>query len=298
MNTALKNPWLGFRSRVDRLDALYFFGHKATGWCAQLKQIPTLYDAIYEDYPECYPEGVPARMRAEVSQAVSRATVMVVISEATADSLRKHYGWTGPTINTGAAARPLFALPKHEQIESRIPYFLYVGRMDARKNVVRIVDAYRGLISEGQTAELVLVGPDDAGSRRLAEVLSSGEVAGERIRRTGYLEEPQLLELYQGAVAFVYPSLAEGFGMPILEAMACGTPVITSNCSALLEVAGSSARLVSPTSTDEIQSAMRELLTQPDRRKSYREAGLARAADYTWSKCAAVLWDGLARALR
>ena len=295
MNMRLKDLWLAYRTWRDGIDALYAFGHKIPRGC-RTRLIPTLHDTIYEDFPQCYPAGIPERMRKEVADSVRRAALMSVNSHTTAASLRQHYGWTGTTVVTGAAARDIFCPAidlDSAPTETKEPFFLYVGRIDERKNAVRLVEAYRRLISDGLRCKLVLVGPDDDGSRRLNEALGRGVVAGEKIERPGYLAESQLLNLYREACAFVYPSLAEGFGMPILEAMACGTPVITSNCSALLEVADQAALLIDPTSTEELVLAMKRLLQNPDDRQLYRRAGLQRSALFNWKDCGRAFWTGL-----
>ena len=104
------------------------------------------------------------------------------------------------------------------------------------------------------------------------------------MKHLGYVADQNLSSLYRNALAFVFPSLEEGFGLPVLEAMACGTPVITSNRSSLPEVAGEAALLVDPLSTHALASALSRLLASPDERARLRRLGLERAAQFTWRK--------------
>jgi len=155
------------------------------------------------------------------------------------------------------------------------PYFLHVSAYQPGKNVNRIIAAYRRLPEAGKP-QLILVVPGY--SRNV-------ELPGLSIQRHS-MTHNDLVPLYQKAMGFVFPSLHEGFGMPILEAMACGCPVITSNVSACPEVAGDAALLVNPRSVDEIANAMRRLVEEPALRQSLREKGIARAAQFTWEKSA------------
>jgi glycosyltransferase involved in cell wall biosynthesis len=107
-----------------------------------------------------------------------------------------------------------------------------------------------------------------------------------RVRLSGYLPDPDLPALLSGALAFVFPSLYEGFGMPVLEAMACGAPVLTSSTSSLPEVAGDAAMLVDPADTDAIAAGIARIVGDPALRADLRERGLARAATFTWDRCA------------
>jgi glycosyltransferase involved in cell wall biosynthesis len=109
-----------------------------------------------------------------------------------------------------------------------------------------------------------------------------------RVTLTGYVPEADLRAIYSGADVFCYPSLYEGFGLPVLEAMACGAPVITSASSSLLEVAGDAAVLIDPTSVEELSHALESVLSSDVRRKSLRQRGFARASQFSWRRTAAI----------
>ena len=170
------------------------------------------------------------------------------------------------------------------------PYLLYVGQIHMpNKNLVRLVQAFaraRQRLPEG--TRLVLAGRDVAGGdqvRAAVAELSLGDV----VRHLGYVPDGMLPSLYSGALAFCYPSLHEGFGLPVIEAMSCGTPVVTSDSTALAEVGRGAAILVDPLDVDAIAEAIRVAATEPERRDALRNAGLARAARYTWDATAKIL---------
>jgi glycosyltransferase involved in cell wall biosynthesis len=177
-----------------------------------------------------------------------------------------------PEVYFGAQARP-----------SDRPYVLYLGTIEPRKNVDTLLDAWSGFRLRGDF-DLVIAGASGWSSEKTLARLAS-QPAG--VRYLGYVAEDELPGLVAGASAFVYPSLYEGFGFPVAQAMAAGVPVITSNASCLPEVAGDGAILVDPRSAEEIRSAMEKLLTSPALQQQLRTAGTARARrEYRWDICA------------
>lgn len=165
-------------------------------------------------------------------------------------------------------------------------YVLAVGTLEPRKNLPRLVDAWAGLPDSLRDRHpLVLVGGRgwklDALDARLG---TPG--TGDAVRRLGVVEDADLPALYRAAGAFAYPSLAEGFGFPVLEAMTCGTPVLTSHTSCLPEVAGEAALLVDPMDVDAIRDGLRRLLTDEALAHTLRTAGPPRAASFSWRQAA------------
>lgn len=170
-------------------------------------------------------------------------------------------------------------------------YFLYLGTIEPRKNLERLLMAYEKLSREREhVPQLVLAGGNGwmyQGIYKRARSMKRGN----KILFTGYVAPADSPVLMCGAVAFVFPSLYEGFGMPPLEAMACKTPVIVSNSSSLPEVVGNAARLVNPKSVKDICAAMKEMLEQPQYRIRLGERGWQRAKAYTWEKSAKKLME-------
>ncbi|MEW6248462.1 MAG: glycosyltransferase family 1 protein [Nitrospirota bacterium] len=178
--------------------------------------------------------------------------------------------------------------PRTSNLERRTgprPYILCVAGSDPTKNVSTLVEAFAKLaLPIRETHDLVLVG--DVGKR--TEVRDQIVVAGleKQAVFTGVVSDERLIELYQHAAAFVFPSLYEGFGLPVLEAMACGCPVISSNAASLPEVAGDAAILVDPKDTQGFSDAMARVLADADLRRDLREKGLTQAAQFTWDRTA------------
>jgi len=176
-------------------------------------------------------------------------------------------------------------------------YFLFVGTLQPRKNVVRVLTAYRALPADVRSRHaLVLVGMKGWRDDEIASEITRLTDAGERVHYAGYADGADLPALYSGATAFVWPSLFEGFGMPVLEAMACGTPVITSDRSSLPEAAGGAALLVDPFDVDAIADAMRRVADDDALASSLVERGHERAARACWHDTASHVRDALALA--
>jgi glycosyltransferase involved in cell wall biosynthesis len=165
-------------------------------------------------------------------------------------------------------------------------YFLHLGGLNSNKNQTRILGAFAELAREHTTINLYFAGPWNADNLAWLERQRFTLNLGERVKHLGYISYEDLPSLYGNALAFLFPSLEEGFGMPVLEAMASGAPVITSNCSSLPEVAGTAALLVDPYATESILSAMKRLLELPEERIRLRHLGFHHAARFTWQATA------------
>jgi len=247
-----------------------------------MKLTATIYDMTCRLMPELH---TAANIRADESLAknvLGRASRLIAISEnSRQDAVRLlalpasriEVIFPGvPEVYFGAQARP-----------SEQPYVLYLGTIEPRKNVDTLLDAWGGFRFRSDF-DLVIAGASGwAGEKTLARL--AARPAG--VRYLGYVPEDELPGLVAGARAFIYPSLYEGFGFPVAQAMAAGVPVITSNTSCLPEIAGGCALLVDPRSMTEIRDAMEKLLTSPTLQQELRTAGMARAQrEYRWEKCA------------
>jgi len=178
--------------------------------------------------------------------------------------------------------------PILDKYRLKAPYFLYVGNLEPRKNLPGLIEAFAGL--NHRDHELVIIGkPWYRGSDAIKAAKACG--VAPRVRFLGYIERTDLPALYSGATALAYPSLSEGFGLPVIEAMACGAPVVTSNTSSLKETAGEAALLVDPTDVWSIRQALCDVAEDRRLAASLTARGLARAKEYSWDTTAALTLD-------
>jgi glycosyltransferase involved in cell wall biosynthesis len=224
--------------------------------------------------------------QATIRPALRRAKALVCVSNATrADLVRlfPHAARTSTTIPL--AADPTFsapvAAPGHPALEGK-PYVLAVSTLEPRKNLERLIAAWSSLDAEARAGHiLALVGPIGWDA---APILAAARDQGAQL--LGRVSEDELRALYAGASVFAYPSLYEGFGLPVIEAMAAGAPVVTSNVSSLPEVAGDAALLIDPTDVHAIGDALTRLLADPALADDLRARGRARAAEFSWERTA------------
>jgi glycosyltransferase involved in cell wall biosynthesis len=161
-------------------------------------------------------------------------------------------------------------------------YFLHVGTVEPRKNLLRLLRAFERISrADPRAPDLVFVGGSGWRNREFYRAIETSP-AGSRVRLMGYLPEHDLAALYSASLATVYPSLYEGFGLPPLEAMACGAPVVTSNTSSLPEVVGDAALLVDPRDVGAIEAALVQVKEDPVLREALRAKGLQRAKQFSW----------------
>lgn len=166
------------------------------------------------------------------------------------------------------------------------PYFLYIGRLQQKKNTPRLVQAYAHFFAKhGPVADLVLIGKPDFGFEDVKKTIAEFHLEN-YVRMPGYVDTEDLSVLMRKAVAFTFPSLYEGFGFPVLEAQASGTPVLASTAGSLPEIGGDGALYVDPNSTDAIEKGMERLFQDPALCDQLRERGRANLQRFLWSSCA------------
>lgn len=254
----------------------------------------TIHDLTFLTHPEFHLPDNRNQCLLGTLRAVSRRATILAVSEATAKEVRKWFVLPEDRLRVVyEAASPVFVVLEgaeldaaRERLAERFgldgPFVLSVGSLEPRKNVARLVEAYGLLDAElRSTTPLVLVG----GSSWKMEAAFGGAWP-DFVRRLGAVEEEELVSLYNVASAVAYPSLVEGFGLPVVEAMACGTPVLTSNTSSLAEVGGGAALCVDPTDVSAIRGGLEALLRDGALRSRHRQAGLARAAGFSWRTAA------------
>lgn len=238
------------------------------------------------------------RFPARITRQLQAADMVMTPSTYVAGTIREHFPWyTGPIRVTPLAADAVFApTPLSEATKQTYgitkPYVIFIGRVDGRKNLRRILAAWRslpdGLRSE---ADLVLLipGSDDALARVRAD--HSESFADTSVRLCSNVPLEQMVELLSSARALVFTTLGEGFGLPVIEAMQCGCPVITSDCTALPEVGGSAALYADPRDVEAIAEQMRRCLTDDTLIDRMRRDGLLHAKNFSWDKTAAVTYE-------
>lgn len=255
--------------------------------------IVTVHDLAFDVYPAAFPRTWRWLYRLGVRAAVRRATSIIVPSEATSRDLRERYGVAADRIVvTPLAASSPAGDADVEPVLQRLgvprPYVLCPATLEARKNQARLVRAYRRVAPDVPHA-LVLAGPAGWRSRDLeAELQRPGPG---RIIKTGLVEALDLDAVIRGADLVAYPSLYEGFGLPIVEAMRRGIPVVTSTTPACAETAGGAALLVDPDDVGDLAEAIARALTEPALREELVAKGRERAASFSWSSTARATLD-------
>jgi glycosyltransferase involved in cell wall biosynthesis len=255
--------------------------------------VATVHDLGYLYYPEAHRPADRRYLAWSTAWTARFSTLVLADSEATRNDLVRAYHIDPGRVRVVylglaevAASRPLLA-GAEEEPRSACPYFLYVGTLQPRKNLERVVAAFARLaaLPELEGVQLVLAGRRGWLYDGLFAQVNALGLAG-RVLFPGYVAEGDLPSLYAGALAFVFPSLYEGFGLPVLEAHAYGVPVLTANNSSLPEVAGDAALLVDPHDVDAIAAAMHRLATDAALRQDLIRKGLENVKRFSWEKCA------------
>lgn len=257
------------------------------------KTIVFIYDLAFEYYPNCYLSSFN-RLSRQTKYAVCHSDRIVAISNSTKDDLVKLYGVNKkkieivyPGVDSIFKPQPSIKIDRiKEKYLLKKPYFLFVGSFKPIKNIPRIIDGfYKFLKQMKKSYQLILVGSDLWLDQEIFKRIKQLRLK-EKIVNLGYLPREDLPGIYGGAVAFISPSLYEGFGIPLLEAMACGTPVITSNIGSMPEVVGEAALLIDPNSADDIAQAMKQVAYHTTVYNMLQKRGLKQAKKFSWSKLA------------
>ncbi len=269
----------------------------------------TVYDLIPLKYPQLFPE-FGARMMRERLASCSGRTTYLCISEATRRDLCELFPAIDParTVVTPLAASDLFrpcdsadgilAVKARYGVPADAAYLLSVCTLEPRKNLQQTIGSFARLVRQERIQDLwlVLTGAEGWDDGAVVRAIDDSGVR-ERIITTGFVPDEDLSALYGGAVAFVYPSLYEGFGLPPLEAMQCGTPVITSNTSSLPEVVGDAGIMVDPSDAEALCQAMLDLYHSAELRRQMSMKGIQRAASFSWERCVRETVQAYRRAL-
>jgi glycosyltransferase involved in cell wall biosynthesis len=224
------------------------------------------------------------RFRQQAIDAAKRSDLIIAVSAFTASQVSSLLGVEPSRLRVIHHGVHLPArLPDESQREEMI---LHVGAIQRRKNVERLLAAFEALPGNWR---LVLAGSAGYGAAEIMARIQASP-ARERIQVMGYVSATALTELYAKAGIFAFPSLDEGFGMPVLDAMAWGLPVVTSDGSAMPEVAGNAALLVDPTSVESIESGLQSLISNPELRRACAAKGLQRVKEFNWRSAVSKTW--------
>ena len=274
--------------RRNRIELLHSLGSTAPAR-PRLPSVLTLHDVIYARYPEAHTRLMALGMRVLVPLSARSAERIIAVSHAAAAEITRVLDVPSERIDVVyEGGRPQGPATPERELRSRLelgngPIVLSVSARRPHKNLNRLLHAFAGL-PEG--ALLVLPGYPTPFEGSLAEAISRLGLRG-RVHLLGWVSDADLEGLYRAARCFVFPSLAEGFGLPVLEAMERGVPVACSDASSLPEVAGNAARYFDPLDVDDIRRAISELLTDEAMRSRLRAAGRERARTFSWARAAA-----------
>lgn len=261
-----------------------------------IKVITTIHDVSWKFYPEYIKKSDLFFLNTLIPLSLARASRIITVSETSRRDIIKIYNIAERkvvSIYNGVGEE--FVKPSQEKKEAvmkkyNLPekFILYVGTLQPRKNVPALLEAFQCLVSKWEIPGLKLVivgGKGHNYDSRIDGVVKRYHLT-DKVLFPGYIDSQDLPSVYASARLFVFPSLYEGFGIPLIEAMGVGTPVVASNQSCLPEVVGEGGMVVDPHNTEMLAQAMRMLLTDELKRKEFIEKGYKRAAEFTWEKTA------------
>ena len=280
------------RSRLDELDL--FHAQFIVPPFLRCKTVTTIPDIAYEHHPDFFPARQRAWLKTLVRESAKRANHIITVSEHSKRDLIQTYGIGEEKITvTYEGAGDEFVPSDREKAKKLLTrkyhidgdFILYLGRLQARKNLMRLVNAYARIRSAGFPHKLVLAGQQDSLFQPVLARIRHLKLQNDVIL-PGYVAAADVPAFYNAAEVFVYPSLYEGFGLPLTEAMACGVAVVTSRGSSLEEVAGDAAVLVDSLDEISIADGLKQVLSDPELRAHLGQAGLRRSRMFSFEQAA------------
>lgn len=293
---------LPLRALADNLDLLHV-QYVAPIW-SPVPVVATIHDISFKLFPEWFARTTAIGLSAGVSMTLARAAHIITISEASREELITHYGVARSSLSVtylGVAEGFAGAPASREGLAAlgvTTPFVLTVGNVQPRKNYQKLVEAFALMIERDPslTHVLVVAGREANSQSQLAATIAK-EGLIERVILTGYVSDEMLVQLYKCASAFVFPSFYEGFGLCLIEAMAAGTPVLTSDTSCLQEVAGGAARYFDPSDPASIAEALSQVLSDTRLARNMTRLGTLRAKEFTWASTARKTIDAYERSI-
>jgi len=285
---------------LEQLDAgLYFNPTFATPLLARCPCVATVHDVVFERHPELVAPGLRSYLARAARFTAKHADLILTVSEFSKaeicdfygvdpDRVRVIYNGIDPRFHR-MELRPVQAqrLREELQLPSDAPFLLYVGAIEPKKNVEALLRAY-AQVRDRMPHKLVLVGGQGGMPWDPRPVIHELDLGGS-VRLLGYIPDGRIVELMNAADGFVYPSLYEGFGLPPLEAMACGTPTLVADGTSLPEVVGDGALKTDPRNVEEMAEALARLATDEELRVELAKKGPERANEFTWARAAEML---------
>lgn len=282
---------LPLKSKKQQIDILHCPAHVIPLFSSQITVV-TVHDLAFKLFPKTFRWQNRIYLNLIVPLSIKRADMIIAVSKNTKEDIVKEYGINPDKIKviyngvndkykpiknkkTTNKLKEKYKLPKN--------YILYLGTLEPRKNIKRLIKAFDKL--NHNDLKLVIAGGKGWLYDDIFKLVKTLNLEN-KIIFTGYIDEEDIVPLYSSATIFIYPSLYEGFGLPPLEAMACGTPVITSNISSLPEVVGDAAITVDPYDINDIASSIRQILNNKILQEDLRKKGLQQAQKFSWEKTA------------
>lgn len=286
-------PWVLRRERADVFHAPHYVLPPA----ARCRAVVTIHDCIHLMFPQYLPNRAAyAYARVAMWSAVRRSHRILTVSEASKRDIIHFFNVPPEKIVVvyNAIDERFSVVPPDEHVarvreryQLEHEFVLYVGNIKPHKNLVRLIEAFDLLRQRGyEQLKLLIIGDEISKLPALRRAVHRHKLH-KHVRFLGFQPDETLAILYRLAAVFVFPSLYEGFGLPPLEAMACGTPVVTSNVSSLPEVTGDAAVLVDPYDIESIAHGMHQVLSRPALRQDLRAKGIARAREFSWERSVA-----------
>lgn len=278
-------PWLAARNKIDLLHSMAF----VTPWLSRRPAVVTVFDLSFMHFPEAFPAAQHWYLTNQTARSVRRARRVITISESGRQDVHRFFDVPLTQIDVvypgvDAVYRPLppeEIAAFRERQDLADPFVLHVGTLQPRKNIPTLLEAFA--LAAPPDVMLVLVGGK---GWLFDEIFSRVQALGlqDRVRFTGYVPDEDLPLWYNAASVFTFPSLYEGFGMPVVEAMACGTPVVVANSSSLPEAVGEAGLLFDPQNAAKLTDRLTAVLHNPDLAATMRDKGLIQARQFNWEK--------------
>ena len=309
VQTKVNSPWwtVGLPLHIHRAPLSIFHGtnYEIPLW-NRCPTVVTIHDLSVILHAEAHPHKRVRRARRRLPFMARAATMIITASDCVKREISEHLNIRPEKIAVTryAARRSFRPLPfsqtqkTRQRLRIEEHFILFVGTIEPRKNLITLVRAFAEIMRKTQLRpQLVIVGRSGwLMEETFACIRDSG--ISDRLRFTGYISEEELCALYSSCITCVYPSLYEGFGLPPLEAMACGAPVIASNVASIRETVGGAASLIAPLDVQSLAQTIAELCGNENKRRSLSVAGLQRASEFSWERTASLTLEVYDEALR